>query len=75
MHVHLLSHWGIPQKDIAARHISRLVWADSCLLRQPLQRVWSQTRQFRIFMPLYGYAPGQTHDRILFSNGPGFWPS
>ena len=21
-----------------------------------------------------GY-PGQTHDRILFSNGPGFWPS
>jgi hypothetical protein len=20
-------------------------------------------------------SPGQTHDRILFSNGPGFWPS
>ena len=22
-----------------------------------------------------GLTPGQTHDRILFSNGPGFWRS
>jgi hypothetical protein len=22
-----------------------------------------------------GGGAGQTHDRILFSNGPGFWPS
>jgi hypothetical protein len=24
---------------------------------------------------IVGDSPEQTHDRILFSNGPGFWPS